>query len=75
MLLWVDLLTQHDFFYFTDAQESINGLFLSDLELSAAVGELDERLTTQNGTLTDTVHDVTELTEQVSQLLINGKFL
>ena len=55
-------------------QVSINGLLVTDLELNAAVGELDGRVTTLNGTLTDTVHDVTELTEQMSQLVVDGKF-
>ena len=62
------------FFYFVDAQGSINGLLLSDLELSAEVDELDGRVTMLNGTMTDTVHDVTELTEQMLQLLVDGKF-
>ena len=55
-------------------QVSINGLLVSDLELNAAVGQLDRRVTTLNGTLTDTVQDVTELTEQMSQLVVDGKF-
>ena len=47
---------------------------MADLELNAAVGELDRRVTSLNGTLTDTVQDVTELTEQMSQLVVDGKF-
>ena len=58
----------------TDVHASINGLLLTDLELNAAVGELDGRVTALNGTLTDTVYDVTELTEQMSQLVVDGKF-
>ena len=46
---------------------------MTDLELNAAVGELDDRVTTLNGTLTDTVHGVTELTEKMSQLVVGGK--
>ena len=59
----------------TDVQASINELLLTDLELNAAVGELDGRVTSLNGTLTDTVQDVTELTEQMSQLVVDGKFI
>ena len=56
-----------------DIQEAITGMQLTDVQLMTVDTELDNRVTTINATVTDTVEDVAMLEERLSHGEADGK--